>query len=149
MVALPVERSHPDPGLIFENLAATAALPGGPVTFFAMHPTPPAPWDGTRADPVFAATRAFLDAAPGPAIAAGDFNATRDNVPLRELESDGWIDAATSAGAGLVRTWPNDLPPLPPLVALDHVLTRDTAAARALVTVDIPGTDHRAVIAWL
>ena len=49
----------------------------------------------------------------------------------------------------MVRTWPDDLAPLPPLVALDHVLTRDAPHAWAVEVVAIPGTDHRAVIAWL
>jgi hypothetical protein len=43
----------------------------------------------------------------------------------------------------MVRTWPDDLAPLPPLVALDHVLTCDAPHAWA-VEVRNSGTDHRA-----
>jgi endonuclease/exonuclease/phosphatase (EEP) superfamily protein YafD len=80
-------------------------------------------------------------------ITAGDFNATRDNVPIRELEAAGYADAAGSAGAGLVRTWPNDLERVPPAVGIDHVLSRGTPPARAVTTVEIPGADHLALVA--
>lgn len=132
---------------MFENLAATVQLPTGPTTFFAVHPIPPSPMDGNRGREVFAALRAFLGSRDLPAVAAGDFNATRDNVPRRDLASDGWVDAAETVGAGMVRTWPNDLAPLPPLVALDHVLARDGPSAAKVTVIDIDGTDHRAVVA--
>lgn len=136
-------------GLVFENLSSTVALPSGSVTFLALHPIPPSPTDGNRGNDVFNDVRTFMDSRPGPAIAAGDFNATRDNAPMLVLVEDGWIDAATAAGAGMVRTWPNDLLAVPPLVALDHVLTRDYSTATQVTIVDVPGTDHRAVIAAL
>jgi endonuclease/exonuclease/phosphatase family metal-dependent hydrolase len=134
---------------IFHNLVATVAAPSGPVSFFAMHPVAPSPTDGNRSNRVFASTREFMESRVGASIAAGDFNATRDNVPLRELESLGWVDSATAAGAGLEPTWPSDQAPLPPLVALDHVLTKDTPTATNVTVVHIPNTDHRAVIASL
>jgi endonuclease/exonuclease/phosphatase (EEP) superfamily protein YafD len=145
----PLSQERETDRLIFENLAAVADTPQGPVEFFAMHPIPPTPTDGNRGADISTAAVAFMDSAAGPAVVAGDLNATVDNVPMRRLADLGYLDAATAAGAGMVRTWPDDLAPLPPLVALDHVLTRDLPTAHAVEVVAIPGTDHRALIAWL
>ena len=40
-------------------------------------------------------------------MVAGDLNAPLDQPPLRRLTGDGFVDAADSAGAGIVRTWPH------------------------------------------
>lgn len=134
-------------GLIFHNLVATVTVnPDLAFSFFAMHPIPPAPLDGTRGADIFAATRQFMNTRPGPAVAAGDFNATRDNVPIRNLQSDGWVDAI-GVWPMAIRTWPNDLRPLPPLIAIDHVLTRQAPVSSQVTVIDIPGTDHRALVA--
>lgn len=134
-------------GLIFHNLVATVTVnPDLAFSFFAMHPIPPSPMDGTRGADIFAATRHFMNSRPGPAVAAGDFNATRDNVPIRNLQSDGWVDAI-GVWPMAIRTWPNDLRPLPPLIAIDHVLTRQAPVSSQVTVIDIPGTDHRALVA--
>jgi endonuclease/exonuclease/phosphatase (EEP) superfamily protein YafD len=79
-------------------------------------------------------------------VVAGDFNATRDNAEFRALVCNGYRDAAEQAGAGLTRTHPADVPMLPPIFALDHILTRHCVATR-LRTQRIEGSDHRALIA--
>lgn len=145
----PLSQRDRSGGVGFTNLAVTVAAPAGPLTVFAVHPIPASPTDGLHGQETFTATREFLDARPGPAVAAGDFNATVDNVPLRQLESDGWTDGATAARAGFVRTWPVLGYPVGPLVAIDHVLTRQVPAATAVTIVDIPRSDHRAVVASL
>jgi endonuclease/exonuclease/phosphatase (EEP) superfamily protein YafD len=132
---------------VFTNLAATVAVPGGPVTMFAVHPIPASPTDGLRSQESLKATREFLASRTGPAVAAGDFNATVDNAPMRQLESDGWTDSATAARAGFVRTWPVLGYPIGPLVAIDHVLTRNLPAATAVEIVEISRSDHKAVVA--
>lgn len=145
----PLRRRDSSRGLVFTNLSATLQAPGGTLTIFAVHPIPPSPTDGLRGQDIFAATRAFMASRPGPAVAAGDFNATVDNVPLRQMESDGWTDSATAARAGFVRTWPVLGYPVGPLVAIDHVLTRELPTATSVEIIDIPGSDHRAVVATL
>jgi endonuclease/exonuclease/phosphatase (EEP) superfamily protein YafD len=82
----------------------------------------------------------------GPVIFGGDFNATPDNREFRRLLRDGYHDAAAQSGAGLTRTHPADVPLLPPVFALDHILVRDCTAT-AVRTVSVPGTDHRALVA--
>ena len=60
----------------------------------------------------------------------------------------GYEDAAAEAGAGLTPTWPSGRL-FPPPVTIDHVLA-DARCRVARVTVhDLPGSDHRAVLAEL
>jgi endonuclease/exonuclease/phosphatase (EEP) superfamily protein YafD len=86
-------------------------------------------------------------AAHGPVMVAGDLNATPDVLEFRRLLRDGYKDAAEQAGAGLTRTHPADIS-LPPLFAVDHILTRDCRAT-SVRTLSVPGSDHRALVAAL
>lgn len=80
-------------------------------------------------------------------IAAGDFNATGDHAPMRDLGR--CIDATSAAGAGGVGTWPTGVPAL--LGApIDHVLADGEAwVVRAAAVVEVGASDHRAVVARL
>ena len=71
-------------------------------------------------------------------------NSTTDMRPFRALLHDGYRDAAEQSGAGIKPTFPADTR-LPPLVAIDHILTRDCAAT-SLRTLAIPGSDHRGLV---
>lgn len=80
---------------------------------------------------------------PG-AIVAGDFNATLDHTPLRDLGR--CVDAAAESGAAGVGTWPSSLPRA--LGApIDHVLVDGDVwrVLRARVLEPPRGTDHRAI----
>ncbi len=89
------------------------------------------------------------DPADPPRILLGDFNATLDHKPLRDLIDGGYRDAADTAGRGLIGTWgPYDGDPLPP-VTLDRVLADRRLGVGAVSVHDIPDSDHRAVIAGL
>jgi endonuclease/exonuclease/phosphatase (EEP) superfamily protein YafD len=88
---------------------------------------------------------AVLGALPGPTVLiGGDFNATTDDAQFRGILGNGFADAAQQAGAGFTPTWPTDRW-YPPLITIDHVLTRN-AVARSLDSVEIPGSDHRALV---
>jgi endonuclease/exonuclease/phosphatase family metal-dependent hydrolase len=136
-----------------EAIALPTALDGwrvdvdGDLTLLAVHvvgPTDAAPW------------RADLDAVREAAVAAdadlvvGDLNATLDNEPMRLLAADGWRSAAELTNEGWQPTWPVldwlGLP-VPALVQIDHVLVGRSLAALSTRTVDVPGSDHRAVVA--
>jgi endonuclease/exonuclease/phosphatase (EEP) superfamily protein YafD len=84
-------------------------------------------------------------AGPGAVIAAGDFNSTPDMRQFRDLLSDGYRDAVEQTGAGFAPTFPANSW-VPPLITLDHVLTRQ-ASASSIRTVTIPGSDHRSLLA--
>jgi len=81
-------------------------------------------------------------------ILAGDLNATLDHPELRALLDRGYIDAADAVGVGLRPTWPalkrRALP-----VTIDHVLVDRRVRVEKVTVVQIPRTDHRAVIAVL
>jgi endonuclease/exonuclease/phosphatase family metal-dependent hydrolase len=76
---------------------------------------------------------------PYPVIAVGDFNATVDNKPFRDLLSADRYDAALP----WLGTWPAHLPVLPPLLQLDHVLVPTPLDVGAVGTIRCPGSDHR------
>lgn len=79
-------------------------------------------------------------------LLVGDFNATLDHPGLRRLLADGYADAADEVGAGLRPTWPS-ASLWPPKVTIDHVLVDRRCAVRWFDVVDVPGTDHRAIVA--
>lgn len=80
-------------------------------------------------------------------ILAGDFNATLDHAALRRVLDLGYADAAHQAGASLQGTWPQ-LSSLPP-IALDHVLVDTRVAVRGFEVIEVPRSDHKAVLATL
>jgi endonuclease/exonuclease/phosphatase (EEP) superfamily protein YafD len=96
------------------------------------------------------ATKAELDdlaeaAGPAAVIVAGDFNSTPDMRQFRDLLTNGYRDAVEQTGAGIAPTFPSRTWH-PPLITIDHVLTRQ-AAATSIRTVYIRGSDHRALLA--
>ncbi|WP_157549233.1 endonuclease/exonuclease/phosphatase family protein [Nonomuraea candida] len=99
--------------------------------------------------------RAGLDALPragrdAPRVLAGDFNATLDHLPMRELLASGYRDAADVTGQGFVPTWPQFGPWWQsPGVAIDHVLADERMAVRGFAVLTLHGTDHRPVFAEL
>jgi endonuclease/exonuclease/phosphatase (EEP) superfamily protein YafD len=83
-----------------------------------------------------------------PAIVGGDFNATTDEVQFRNLLDAGFSDAVDQSGAGYTPTYPADRW-FGPLIGIDHVLTRNGPVATDVHSVEIPGTDHRALVATI
>ncbi|WP_280501644.1 endonuclease/exonuclease/phosphatase family protein [Nocardia farcinica] len=134
-------------GFVLNQLSATATVPGvGPVSVYALHPVPPVYGVRVWADEL-RRLRQIIGRAPEgrPVIVGGDFNATHDHAQFRALTSGRFEDAAEQAGAGHLVTYPTDKR-FPPVVGIDHVLV---AGGRALSvqTVDLPGADHRALVA--
>ena len=83
----------------------------------------------------------------GSAIVAGDFNSTPDMREFRHLLRNGFHDASLQAGAGFNRTYPAD-GRVPPIIAIDHVLTFQCTATSAETT-KLPGSDHRGLMSRL
>lgn len=131
----------------FNFVTARVAVPGirvAPIAV-ALHMAGPYP-DATAWNHDIAHLPAVLPTlAPGAsALVGGDFNATPDTTQFRALLKNGFRDGAEQAGAGVTRTYPADKP-FPPLLAIDHVLTRN-AVAQSAATVQISGSDHRALV---
>jgi endonuclease/exonuclease/phosphatase (EEP) superfamily protein YafD len=79
-------------------------------------------------------------------VIAGDFNATIDHRAFRALLARGYVDAGSVTGNGLDWTW--SIGRLTRLV-IDHVLTPPSVAVTSYRVVDLPGSDHNAVIVGL
>lgn len=99
-----------------------------------------------------AAAKAQLDnfanaAGDAALIIGGDYNSTPDMRQYRDLLTNGFRDAVEQTGSGYGPTFKADSW-LPPVITIDHVLTRNAAAA-SIRTVKIKGSDHRALLATI
>ena len=134
-------------GFTFALVIARVSLPGvaGRATCVAVHLSGPVP-TSTNWERDIAGLGSLLNtlSREAPVIVGGDFNATPDTMQFRRLLTGGYRDAAAQAGAGVTATYPADVW-FPPLIAIDHVLTRD-AVATTVHTVRISGSDHRALV---
>lgn len=92
-------------------------------------------------------------AAEKPDLLLGDLNASLDHHTLRHLLDEADLqDAARASNAGWQPTWPTEGfagVPLPPSIAIDHVLISDALVALATETVEVPGSDHLGLVAYL
>jgi len=80
----------------------------------------------------------------GSNVVIGDVNATLDHRPLRSGIT-GCTDAAADRGQGLMATWPSAWPRWFG-VQIDHVFTAGGLRPVSLQVLDIPGSDHRALL---
>lgn len=142
----PVASAASIPGFTLEGITAVATVPGrGDVQLFALHPVPPLQSETWERE--LRQIETLLQGVPAgrPVIALGDYNATYDHAQFRRLLSGGYQDAGILAGAGWLPTYPTDKA-YPPMVGIDHVLMRGLGATDVTAH-DIPGADHRAVLA--
>ncbi|WP_219825244.1 endonuclease/exonuclease/phosphatase family protein [Nonomuraea typhae] len=139
-------RELPLPGH-FRQARAVMTVAGREVDVVSVHPCAP------RYDGPSPCWREGLDTLPRAEgrlrVLAGDFNATLDHPPLRDLLASGYRDAADVAGQGLTNTWPMRGWGLLPGVAIDHVLAGAPIAVTAFSAHTLAGTDHRPVFAAL
>ena len=130
--------------------SATLAVGGRRVAVHVLHPYPTLLSGSAhfRADYATLTERvAALDPAT-PTVLLGDLNATVDHSELRALMGQRFRDAPELAGSGLLRTFTPSRR-LPPLLQLDHVLVDPWFGVTDTAVVDLPGSDHRAVVARL
>lgn len=130
----------------FAMPAATVELDGRPVRVTAVHPVPPLPeithqW---KAELLRLTARAHADQQPQ--VLVGDFNATYDHASFRSLLGDRFHDATRSAGEGLNLSWSARVG-TPALLDLDHVVTDRENVVTDVRSVQVAGTDHRAIVA--
>jgi endonuclease/exonuclease/phosphatase (EEP) superfamily protein YafD len=154
--AVRVDPGRPDTGDVTAQVDRSTTFPsveltGGPLgtlRFVAFHSVAPLPGDvpGWRTD-LATLDRWCANRQIGPAIVAGDFNATLDHSVFRDAVS-GCSDAAERTGESLIGTWPTRLPRALG-IQIDHVLVTGGITAETLAVRDIPGSDHRAVVTRL
>ncbi|WP_406862127.1 endonuclease/exonuclease/phosphatase family protein [Streptomyces sp. HUAS MG47] len=127
---------------------ATARIGGREVRLRLAHPLPPLPGqvDAWRAELARVRDWAAGAVAEGPPVLlAGDFNASQDHEAFREVLDTGLHDAARLTGETRTPTWPRE-GAVPTYTQIDHVLVGEDFAARATRFLDLPGSDHRAVL---
>ena len=95
----------------------------------------PTPLEGVEVwrDAIAGALTAAAPFLAGGALLIGDFNATREHLPLRDLLESGLADSAEQAGTGWLPTFP-PARGLPPLLAIDHALVSEPVRALAVET---------------
>lgn len=135
------------PGTAHGSVRAEPTSGEGP-TFLSVHPrSPHSPgpvMDRWRAD-LTAATKACRTESN--LILAGDFNATLDHAPMRDIGV--CVDAATEGGVGGVATWPSHMPRLIG-AQIDHVLLDgERYVVDAAGVLEVGASDHRAVVAQI
>jgi endonuclease/exonuclease/phosphatase (EEP) superfamily protein YafD len=147
---LPISDPHSYPDFVFHEVSARITLDAsrseGTVTFFSTHigaPWPQSPLTWAYEVPQLAR---LLSSQTGPIADAGDFNATLDNAQFRKLLTVcGCADAAQQSGSAPDMSYPADVALLPPVIAIDHVVTRKVVA-HSVHTVRLFGSDHRGLI---
>lgn len=82
-----------------------------------------------------------------PAILVGDFNATEDHRPFRNLLASGWTDVHQDKGCGLDTTFPSKERFPIGLMRIDHVLVTDHFEVVSVDILPTKGSDHDAVLA--
>lgn len=122
-------------------------LGGLPVTLTAVHPLAPVHGHADIWRRELAMIQQTLATVDEPHVVAGDFNATRDHGPFRELLAAGLLDCADS---GHDPSWPGFTWPtaggMLPVMRLDHVLVTRTATVHMTRALRVPDTDHHGVL---
>jgi endonuclease/exonuclease/phosphatase (EEP) superfamily protein YafD len=126
--------------------SALVGVGGTQVRVTVVHPHPPMPTEITtwRTELVALTDRVHGDDTPQ--ILAGDFNATYDHASFRALLGSRFHDASREWGAGPAVTWPEGSR-VPALFALDHVVVEKDMPVSDVVSMRVPDTDHRALMA--
>jgi endonuclease/exonuclease/phosphatase family metal-dependent hydrolase len=143
----PLEQVAPPAGDT-RSLGAVIRVPGasGPVQVRSVHPFPP--FDASNLECWRRCTRALaaLQRSAATTILAGDWNATLDHHPMRDLMASGFRDASEERGLGLRPTWSNGSWGR---LTIDHVLVSRGVAVQGVTAHDQPESDHDVLIAQL
>jgi endonuclease/exonuclease/phosphatase (EEP) superfamily protein YafD len=146
--SFPLRSARPLPGVLAMP-GAYADVRGVRVRVQVAHPMPPGfgsvvPW--RRGLDELRDLAADLDRDGAPALFAGDFNASQDHAAFRAVLAAGLRDAARLQGHSRTPTWPAETTPRLG-VQIDHVLVSGSFETHEVSFPDLPGSDHRAVLA--
>jgi endonuclease/exonuclease/phosphatase (EEP) superfamily protein YafD len=142
-------RRLPTPGFVFKMAVAEASLPsGGKLGIVAVHMIPPRHGEWT---PEWEKVLSTLPSAGHgtPWLLSGDFNATFDQAPFRDLVGRGYRDAGEAAGKGLDGTFPATGSIFPPPITIDHILADERFGVVEYEVEPLPNSDHHAIFAEL
>ncbi|MEU7475206.1 endonuclease/exonuclease/phosphatase family protein [Lentzea sp. NPDC042327] len=144
----PLTRRDLTPPGTLRQAGALVDLPGAQdIEVVSVHPLPPVVDEGPEPWQRELAGLPSPDSTGSMRVLAGDFNATLDHVGMTRLLNKGYVDAADQVGKGLVHTWPSQSGIWPPPVTIDHVLVDPRCPVDTVDVFDVPGSDHRALVA--
>ncbi len=132
----------PEDEMRFASWAADVRIGDETVRVRAVHPVPPLDGRAEVWRDEIGALDTWVSSTPGPLVVAGDFNASAAHPVFRGL----CAGPGALAGCGSIFAPPTWAPRewIPPVLPLDHVLTRELAVLdRGAFRVS--GSDHRAV----
>ena len=117
----------------------------GAVRLVAVHVSAPVPGKIVSWPRELAQLQTWCGPGSGPAVVVGDLNATLDHREFRDGTA-GCQDAGAVTGQGLTATW-NAAWPRWFGAQIDHVLAAGPLRTVSLRILDLPGSDHRALLA--
>ncbi|KES04347.1 membrane protein [Streptomyces toyocaensis] len=124
---------------------AVADVGGHTVRLQLAHPMPPLPGQVRLWQRELGRLRDAAAARDTPTVLAGDFNASQDHAAFRRILDTGLRDAARLDGLDRTPTWPARTARAFG-TQIDHVLVSEEFAASRARFLDLPDTDHRALV---
>lgn len=87
-------------------------------------------------------------------VLMGDFNATWDHASFRQLLGGRFVDSGENAGEWFHMTYPSNaslfsIIPIPAFAEIDHIVHDRGVVVGDLATVNVQGSDHRALLGTL
>ncbi|MBJ7353287.1 MAG: endonuclease/exonuclease/phosphatase family protein [Thermoleophilaceae bacterium] len=116
---------------------------GTGMIFRNIHPSPPLKFGNT---PKWKQALSEIPSSRGNRVISGDFNATLDHRDFRSVLSRGYRDSADQTGNGFKWTW---VVTRTGRLVIDHVLVPPGVEVQDFRVIDLPGSDHNAVVAKL
>lgn len=130
----------PGTGLLGDNWPEMRVGNTGMI-FRNIHPSPPLEYGNT---PKWEAALAEIPSSRGNRFISGDFNSTLDHRAFRAVLDRGYRDAADETGNGFKWTW---VVTRTGRLVIDHVLVPPGVDVQSFEVIDLPGSDHNAVVA--
>lgn len=123
----------------------TTTVRGHPFDLYTVHPRTPIwyPWFRER-NKQLAFAAMGLTHSNRPAVLTGDFNISVFSPVYRSLFAEKAAITACRSGFGLLPTWPRFLPPA--YLPIDHAFVNNGFVTTQFITLDQPGSDHKAVL---
>lgn len=109
--------------------------------FRNIHPPPPLKYGNT---PLWRQALSEIPSSRGNRFISGDFNSTLDHRDFRSVLDRGYRDAADQTGNGFKWTW---VVTRTGRLVIDHVLVPPGVDVQSFEVIDLPGSDHNAVVA--
>ena len=138
--------------------SSASFMPGGTVTFgggkaqlrfVSVHTTAPIPGYWSRWKRSLDELASMRSREGSRYVFMGDFNATTDHTPFRNILGNRFSDAARQSGHGFTFTWPSNKLPLPRFAGIDHIVLDKDIIAGQMQVKSVASSDHAALLATI